>query len=169
MRLPPYSSSLDFTSLSTLRWTEVSSPTPSHTRELRNRVKTLPSGAVPVIPLPLFQKCIIDIEQFWTFVQSSLFLAFGNRSTTVIDPPPFLEFNHLSVSLDITVFVLVVIQILLFKPLHRGVDVPSILDVVGRDSAIYFVVIASSHFVVVVLFAVARVRSVAQVLEFNPC
>ena len=54
----------------------------------------------------------------------------------------------------------------LIKPLYRGVNVPSILDVVGRDAAIYFAVIASSHFLVVVLFSVVRVRSFTQVLEF---
>ena len=32
---------------------------------------------MPVIPLPLYQVCNIDIEQFWTYIQSSLFLAFG--------------------------------------------------------------------------------------------
>ena len=54
----------------------------------------------------------------------------------------------------------------LIKPLYRGVNVPSILDVVGRDAAIYFAVIASSHFLVAVLFSVVRVRSFTQVLEF---
>ena len=58
-------------------------------------------------------------------------------------------------------------QILLVRPLYRGVNVPSILDVVGRDAAIYFAIIASSHFMVVVLFAVARVRSFVRVLELR--
>jgi len=51
-----------------------------------------------------------------------------------------------------------VAQLLLIRTLYHGVDVPSILDVVGRDAAIYFSVIALSHFEVVILFSVARVR-----------
>ena len=56
---------------------------------------------------------------------------------------------------------------LLAKRLHHGVNTSSILDSVGKDAGIYFAVMASSHFVVVVLFAAARVRSLAQMLEFN--
>ena len=50
------------------------------------------------------------------------------------------------------------VQILLIRPLYHGVDLPSILEVVGGDAAVYFAAIASSHFVVLVLFAIARVR-----------
>ena len=122
---------------------------------------------MPVIPLPLYQACIINNDRSWTFVQTSLFLAFGKPLVALI--PPFLELSHPSVPLDVAVFVLVVAQMLLARPLHHGVNVPSILDTVGRDAGIYFAAIASSHFVVVVLFAIARVRSFTRVLEFCAC
>lgn len=123
---------------------------------------------IPAIPLPLYQLCVIDLEPFLTFTQTSLFLAFGKCFVTILDPPPLsLRLNHLSVPLDVVVFVLVIIQLLYAKSSHRGVRVPSILETVGRDAGVYFAVIASSHLLVLVFFAVARVRSLAQLLEFN--
>ena len=44
--------------------------------------------------------------------------------------------------------------------MHPRVDIPHVLNVVGRDSEIYFMVI-SSHFVIVVVYTVARVGSFA--------
>ena len=76
--------------------------------------------------------------------------------------------NHPSVHLDIAVFVLVTVQTQLVKSLHCGVGVPSILDTISRDAGIYFAVIASSHFLVVVLYSAARVRPFAKMFE-NAC
>jgi hypothetical protein len=45
------------------------------------------------------------------------------------------------------------------------VDVLDILDTVSRDAEIYFGVIASSHLVVVIMFAAARVRLFAPALK----
>ena len=42
-------------------------------------------GVVPVVPVPLFQACVVDIEKYWTFLQTSLFLAYGKH---LIDPHP---------------------------------------------------------------------------------
>ena len=50
------------------------------------------------------------------------------------------------------------VQTQLVRSRHRGVDVLEILDTVSRDAEIYFGVIASSHLVVVIMFAAARVR-----------
>ncbi|KAF9649150.1 hypothetical protein BDM02DRAFT_1971481 [Thelephora ganbajun] len=51
------------------------------------------------------------------------------------------------------------------KARSRGTNVPSILSAVSRDAAIYFALIASSHFLVVVMYSVVRpiLRAVATV------
>lgn len=46
---------------------------------------------------------------------------------------------------------------------------PGILDRVTLDAKIYFGVMATSHFVVVIMFAVARVGLFVPLFEFNVC
>ena len=74
-----------------------------------------------------------------------------------LTPPPFLELNDPYVPPDITVFTLVVVRTQVIRSIHRGVDIPSILNVVNRDAWIYFAIISSSHFLVVMLYSLARV------------
>ena len=45
----------------------------------------------------------------------------------------------------------------------------NILSRVSRDAEIYFGVIATSHFVIVVMFAVARVGFLSPVFESSAC
>jgi len=44
-----------------------------------------------------------------------------------------------------------------------------ILDTVTRDAEIYFVVISTSHFLIVVMFIAARVRFSEPVFELDAC
>lgn len=119
-----------------------------------------------MIPLDSFHLCLTGTGRFWIIAQISLSFAFGKLF--VVPPnPPTLELNHLSAPLDIAVFVLVIVQTRLIKLTHPGV--PSILEAVSRDARVYFVVISSSHFVVVVMYSVARVGFFPQVVEFNMC
>ena len=83
--------------------------------------------------------------------------------------PPSHEFNKISVLSDIVVFALIVVQTRLMRSLYRGVGVPSILDTINRDAGLYFAVIASSHFIVVILYSMGRVRYFAQTLELDAC
>lgn len=63
----------------------------------------------------------------------------------------------MSIPLDIVVFVFVIVQTRLIKSMNRGVDVPSILDTINRDSGIYFALISSSHTLAVIMRSVTRV------------
>ena len=112
-------------------------------------------GEIPVIPLHLYQMCFANVPRKWTITQISCLFAFGKHS--IILSTPFFELNHPPVHLDIAVFTLVIIQMQYMRVTHRGVNISSILNVVSRDAGIYFSIIASSHFLVVVLYSVARV------------
>ena len=105
-----------------------------------------------MIPLDAYHLCLTGTGRFWIIAQISLSFAFGKYFVIFLNSPVF-ELNH--IPLDIAVFVLVIVQTRLIRLTHPGV--PSILDTVSRDAGIYFAVISSSHFVVVVMYALARV------------
>ena len=46
---------------------------------------------------------------------------------------------------------------------------PNILDTVNRDAEVYFVAITTTHFLIVAMYAGARVGFTATVSEFNAC
>jgi len=48
-------------------------------------------------------------------------------------------------------------------------NVPNLLDTVTRDAEIYFAMLSTSHLVIVVTFAAARVGFFILVFEFNTC
>lgn len=58
---------------------------------------------------------------------------------------------------DIVVFIFVVAETQIIKSMHRGMNVPSILDTFNRDARIYFTVIATAHFLIVLMYGTVRV------------
>jgi len=82
---------------------------------------------------------------------------------------PFLESSYLSVPLDVLVFAFVLVQTRIIASTHQGIKTPNVLGTITRDAEIYFAVISTSHFLIAVMFAVARVRFFTPVLEFNAC
>jgi hypothetical protein len=61
------------------------------------------------------------------------------------------------------------VQAQIFKSRYRGIGMPSILDTVSRDAEIYFAIITSIHFWIVVFYAAARVGFFAPVPELDAC
>ena len=55
----------------------------------------------------------------------------------------------------------------IIKSTYRGMNGPRILDTVSRDAEIYFAVIATSHFLAVVMYITTRVRFSVPVFEFD--
>lgn len=55
------------------------------------------------------------------------------------------------------------------KSRYQGMTGPDIISNLSRDTELYFGVIATSHFVIVIMFGVARVGFLASVFEFNAC
>ena len=64
---------------------------------------------------------------------------------------------------------LVIVQTKIIKSRNRGMNVSTILSTVTREAEIYFAVIASSHFLVLVMYPTKRVGFFSSVLEFNAC
>ncbi|KAF9647299.1 hypothetical protein BDM02DRAFT_2718881 [Thelephora ganbajun] len=98
-----------------------------------------PAAETPKIPLDVYHLCLTNSKQSLTILQMSLSFFF-----------------------DIVVFVLVVVETQLIRSRHRAISGPNILDTVSRDAEIYFAVISTSHFLIVIMFAVARpgIRSI---------
>jgi hypothetical protein len=122
----------------------------------------------PAIPLDVYQLCLTRTARFLTVLQISISLFFGKfflilphlstpRTEPLIRPPPS----------DIAVFALVIIQAHLIRSRYQGIGGPNVLDRVSKDAGIYFGVIATSHFVIVIMFAAARVRFLTQPHELN--
>jgi len=82
---------------------------------------------------------------------------------------PFFAMTHLFLPTDIAVFTLVAIQTKIMKSMHRGMNGSSILDTINRDTRTYFALIATSHFVIVIMYIVTRVRSFVLVSKFDGC
>ena len=123
---------------------------------------------MPMIPLQLYQMCFANVPRVWTLSQISFLFAFGKHFIIPSNSPRFPRIDP-PVLLDISVFTLVLVKLYYMKAAHRGVQVQSILDVVSKDGGIYFGFIASSHFLVVVMYSVARVGFIARALGFNAC
>lgn len=81
----------------------------------------------------------------------------------------FPESNHLSVPSDVLVFVFALIQTQLIASVRQGTGASDILDTVTRDAVLYFILISTSHFLILIMLAVARVRFFVPVLEFDTC
>lgn len=75
----------------------------------------------------------------------------------------------LPISVDVGVLVFVIVQTQILKSRSHGMMVLSILDTVTRDAVIYFAVISSTHFLVVIMYYAARVGSFSLIFEFNVC
>ena len=120
------------------------------------------------VPLESYHMCLVTVGKTSVFVQISLALAFGRHFAVLPNPPSFLELNHPSAPLDITVLVSIMTQVRLIKSMHPGVNVPAILKTLNRDAEIYFVVISSSHTSTVIMYPTARVGFFAQMLDFTP-
>ena len=79
----------------------------------------------------------------------------------------FLELNQLSVPLDVLIFVLAVVQTQLIALVLKETTASNILDTVTRDAVVYIILISISRFLILVMFAVARVGFFAPVLQFH--
>ena len=112
----------------------------------------------------MYQMCFVTIPKDWSIIHVSILFAFGKHFFT---SPLFFELNRPPVPLDIAVFILVIAQMQYMKATHRGIKLPSVLNAVSRDTGVYFAIIASSHFLVVVMYSVARVGLFVRVLGFN--
>lgn len=124
---------------------------------------------MPTIPLDSYHLCLPHGDNPLTIAQVTLALVFGKRFIVLSDPP-FLELNHLPVPLDVAVFLLVVIQMQAIRSVYRGRMIgPDILDTLNRDAEIYFAVISTSHFLIVLMCFLARVGFFSPALEFNTC
>jgi len=95
---------------------------------------TGPITQFPSIPLDAYRMCLIRNSRTLTVLQMST-------------PLPF----------DVAVFALIIVQMRIIRSRYQGMSGPDILSRLSRDSEIYFGAIATSHFVIVVMFAVARV------------
>lgn len=71
-----------------------------------------------------------------------------------------------SVPLEITVFVLVVVQVRLIKSRYQGVNTPKIIDRIGRDAEVYFMVITVYNLLGVVMYFGVKVGFSTPVSEF---
>ena len=87
----------------------------------------------------------------------------------ILSPFHILRIDPLSVPSDIAVFVLVIIPVQVLKSMHLGANVHKILDTIRRDMGIYFMVITTSHLLIVVIYVTARVRFFALELRFDAC
>jgi len=92
-----------------------------------------PITQFPSIPLDAYRICIIRTSRALTVLQMSISLSF-----------------------DVAVFVLIIIQTRLIRSRYQGMGGPDVLNTLNRDAEIYFAVIATSHFVIVIMFGVAR-------------
>ena len=112
--------------------------------------------------------CFVHIETALIVSQISLSLGFGRHTVTLLDRP-FISSNLTPpfIPIDVMVFMFVIVQTIIIKSESRGTNFPSILDAVSRDALIYFVVISSSHLLVVIMYAAARVGSSSPVLDLN--
>ena len=64
---------------------------------------------------------------------------------------------------------LVAVRTRTIKSENRGMNVPSFVGTIDRDTVIYFVVIPSSPLLTVIMYAVERVGSSSLVFELNVC
>jgi len=116
--------------------------------------------AAPVmhtVPLVVFQVCSSDTKRFFTVIGQVLPLIFGRYFVTLL-APPLLGLTHLPIPSDVTIFVLVIVQVRLIRRGCRGVSGSTIVDVINRDAEIYFVVITTYNFVAVVMLCTVKVR-----------
>jgi len=127
---------------------------------------TFPVTEISKIPLDSFHVCLALPDKASIIPQFSLSIFFGEQPAIL---SYLLELNHLSVPLDAVVFVFVIVQTRLTAPMRRGVKGSSILDTVARDTQIYFVLISTSHFLIVIIFVAARVGFFAPFPELNAC
>jgi len=94
---------------------------------------TGPITQFPPIPLDGYRMCLTRTSRALTVLQMSISLSF-----------------------DVAVFALIVIQTRLIRSRYRGMNRPDILSRLSRDTEIYFAVIATSHFMITIMFGVAR-------------
>lgn len=120
------------------------------------------------IPLDSYHICLPHVGSTWTIVQMCLSLGFGMSSLFLITPP-FPRIEPLSVPIDLGVLVFVIVQTQILKLRNRGMKVSSILSTVTRDAVIFFVVISSSHVLVVIMYSTAGVGFFSPAFEFNVC
>ena len=124
--------------------------------------------ATPTIPLTLFHACAPNIGITLTIVQMTLPIVFGRYSVTLLTLP-FLELTRPRIPPEITVFVLVLVQVKLIKSKCRKVNAPTIIDIINRDAGIYFMLITTFNSLAMVMYFTVKVGFFAPVSEFYAC
>jgi len=71
-------------------------------------------------------------------------------------PPEFLPLTYLTIPTDVTVFAIILVKTHIIKSRHL-MNRSRILNTVSRDAEIYFVIITTCHFLIVVMILAARV------------
>jgi len=127
---------------------------------------TFPVTEISKIPLDSYHVCLALPGKASIIPQISLAIFFGEQPAALSN---LLKLNHLSVSLDALIFFCVIVQTRLVGPTRWGMKGPSILDKVARDTQRYFILISTSHLLIVIIFFAARVGPFAQLPEFSAC
>ena len=65
------------------------------------------------------------------------------------------------------ILILVVLHARLITSKYQGVSGPDIVSTLSKDTMVYFGMIATSHLVIVIMFAAARVRFLVLLFELH--
>ena len=109
---------------------------------------------LPPIPLEVYQMCLFRIPRFGSLLYTSFSLAFGEQCSYA--GMNFCELNWLPI--DLAVFVIILLRTRVSRSQRGDSNIPNILNTVTRDAAIYFSVIFTSHFLLVLMLMFVRVR-----------
>ena len=130
--------------------------------------RNIPVTEFPDIPLDAYRMCLTRTARSLTVLQMSVSLSFGKHFVT-IPHPPFPPIGLVNCSPDVVVFVLVIVQTHIIRGRYQGMGRPDLLDRFSRDTELYFGVISTSHFVIVVIFAAARVGFFVPIPQWTLC
>ena len=130
--------------------------------------KSFSAAAILPTPLDSYRLCISNVQEAFTIIQLSLSLVFG-RYFVHFSQTLHSSITYLAAPTDVAVFALTVIQNKIMKSRNRGIARSSILDTVSRDAGIYFALITMFHFLILIVYLAAGVRSSVLVFETDGC
>jgi len=122
---------------------------------------------LPSIDLDGYRICLFRAPRFLSVFHTSLSLAFGAYVYYVGDGFCKLKW----ILTDLTAFVIVLIRTRASKTHRCDSKIPSILDTITRDAAVYFSVIFTSHFLFLIMLVFVRVRMIRSMFSiplFSP-
>jgi len=124
------------------------------------------AARLPSIPLDAYRMCLFQIPRFGSLLYTSFSLVFGGYTSYV--GGNFCELNW--VRTDLAVFVIILVRTRASRSQRVDSNIPNILNTVTRDAAIYFSVIFTSHFLLVLTLMFVRVcvRNAFLIRSFSP-